>query len=133
MNTMFPVEAHSSENLTLLPCELDKELRHKMSAYLLHNSSWNLALEIEEYIKITYKKAWSVVRRGRISERQLNKHIKNHCPSKTHLDDFVVGKPISFRYINTIANFFGVNYSINNFDPSNEFLTSIDLLEHECG
>ena len=113
-----------------LPCQLDAILNIKINEYLKESTLSDLAREIDEYTRSAYRNAWNDIETGRLTEKELDKHIRSHCPTRACLVDYTAGRPICFRHINTIANFFGVNFSIVNFNPSDELTTSLDMREN---
>lgn len=118
--------AHSTE---FLPADIDFQLHKAINNYTAKSGQTyaTLARDIDEFVRHQYKGMWYLVEDGSITQNQLEKHIKDHTPSRSYLHDYAKGRPICFRYTNTIANFFNVKYTIHNFDPSQDLKLFLDL------
>ena len=115
------------EDTSKLPSHVDAILQQKIRSYLDEGGTYSkLAQEMDAYVRKQYKDAWDLVEDQLISEAQLEQHIKNHCPKRSYINDYARGRPICFRYTNTIANFFNVQYKIRNFDPAEDLAYSIE-------
>lgn len=113
----------------LLPTHIDSQLHQMIQSYLSKRGHTyaTLARDIDDFVRAQYKEAWHLVEYGEITQHELEKHIKDHIPSRSYLHDYAGGRPICFRYTNTIANFFDVKYRIYNFDPSQDLKEFLNL------
>ena len=100
---------------TLLPCQIDDLLRHKIKVYLNHSSLWSLAGELENYVNGLYGDTREKINKDKLLERELAKHIKSTTPDRHTLEAFMQGRPIPMRAMNSLANFFHVQYKLTNF------------------
>lgn len=126
LNQAVVTLAHTEE---LLPASIDFQLHKEINNYISgHGKTYaTLARDIDHFVRKQYTEMWNLVEDGVITQNQLEKHIKDHTPSRSYLHDYAKGRPICFRYTNTIANFFKVKYTIHNFDPSNDLQHSLQL------
>ncbi|GEM_PF-2963579 len=120
--------AYSDE---ILPAHIDFQLHEAIESYISHqgNTYATLARDIDHFVRDQYKEMWYLVEEGEMTQHQLEKHMKDHTPSRSYLYDYAKGRPICFRYTNTIANFFEVKYKIYNFDPSKDLHASLELTQ----
>ncbi len=111
------------------PSEVDYEIHRTIKNYIsVKGKTYStLARDIDEYVRRQYKDIWNLVEEGKLTQARLEKHIKEHTPSRSYLYDYANGRSICFRYTNTIANFFEVDYSITNFNPSEDLDKSLEL------
>lgn len=123
--------AKVSRNMRLIkgspatPGELDAIL-HKMIERHLKNHSWReLAASVKEFVQQQFKPAYRLVSDGAITPEQLESEIKSHIPSRTYIEDYSKGRPICYRYTNTLANFFAQEYALHNHNPCEEYLRKV--------
>lgn len=121
-----PQADHSIEKV-LLPCQIDDLLRHKIRIYLNHSSLWSLASELEGYVNGLYQDIQGNTKQDKSLERELNRHIKSTTPDRQTLEKFMQGRPIPLRVMNSLANFFHVQYQLKNFRPEEDFA---ELMSH---
>ena len=116
---------------TLLPADLDLQIHTAIKHYLTaKNRTYStLARDIDEFVRRQYKNKWDLVEEGKLTQAQLEKHMKDHTPSRSYLHDYVKGRPICFRYTNTIANFFNIKFIINNFAPPEDLQALLKINE----
>ncbi|MBX2808132.1 MAG: hypothetical protein KTR20_05815 [Cellvibrionaceae bacterium] len=114
-----------------LPCDVDSQLHKVIIKYLsVDGRSYStLARDIDRFVRNQYEWIWNLVEEGKITQAQLEKHMKDHTPSRSYLHDYVKGRPICFRYTNTIANFFNINYSISNFNPPEDLQALLKMTQ----
>ena len=112
-----------------LPCELDAVLNALIKDYTNKkgNTYASLAHEMKLFVETQYRDAYALIEEGSIDEDQLEKHIEMHCPRRSYLHQYANGRPICFRYTNTIANFFDVEYTIRSFSPADDLVRQILL------
>lgn len=107
------------------PNELDKVLYQKIGDYV-HEHSWrSLAAKVKAFVNNQYKDAFALVTEGKITADELEKEIKSQIPSRTYIEDYAKGRPICYRYTNTLANFFAQDYVLRNHNACDEFLERI--------
>lgn len=110
------------------PTELDQRLRFE--AIRLHKSglSWRqMARDVEASVKARFSDSYQLVSEGKLTTSQLDKAMKPHIPSHTYIQEFCKGRAVCYRYTNTLANFLGVNYTLSNFDPCEEYAKTIKV------
>ena len=107
------------------PTELDAVLYQQITKYVDKHSWRQLAREIKEFVNDQYKPAFARVADGTITPEELEKEIKSYVPSRAYIEDYVKGRPICYRYTNTLANFFRQSYVLKNHDPCSEFLVKL--------
>lgn len=105
------------------PSELDKVLYLKIEDYLNEKSWRQLAKEVKDFVQTQYKSAYGLVAEGKITPDELDKEIKSQIPSRAYIEQYVKGRPICYRYTNTLANFFGQQYVLSNHNPMEEYLS----------
>ncbi len=107
------------------PSELDKLLYKKIQDFVAKNSWRSLATEVKSFVNNQYKSAYGLVADGTISPEELEKEIKSQIPSRTYIEEYSKGRPICYRYTNTLANFFNQEYVLKNHDACEEFLIKV--------
>lgn len=107
------------------PSELDKSLYAQINAYVEKNSWRQLAGQVKTFVREQYKPAYSLVSEGKLSPDALEKEIKSHIPSRTYIEEYASGRPICYRYTNSLANFFKQEYVLKNHDSCEEFLKKL--------
>lgn len=129
---MKQTKSTAANNVTRLratpstPSELDAQLYRRIQNYVTENSWRQLASEVKRYVNDQYKSAYGLVADGTISPEDLEKEIKSQIPSRTYIEDYVNGRPICYRYTNTLANFFNQHYVLKNHNPCTEFLVKLN-------
>ncbi|GAB1264951.1 hypothetical protein NBRC116493_21490 [Aurantivibrio infirmus] len=113
------------------PFELDKSLYAQIKVYVAENSWRQLAEQVKVFVRNQYKPAYSLVSEGKLSPDALEKEIKSHIPSRTYIEEYANGRPICYRYTNTLANFFKQEYVLKNHDSCTEFLKKLKELDKE--
>lgn len=108
------------------PHQLDKSLYTKINRYVEDHSWRHLAAEVKAFVHEQYTPAYSLVTEGRITATELEREIKSYIPSRTYIEDYAKGRPICYRYTNTLANFFQQRYALENHNPCDEFLMKLD-------
>jgi len=123
MNVVIENLRRASDNKFNIPSILDEMLYQEIEDYrsIKGNSYAKLSEELNIFVRQQFRDCWNLVDEGRVTADDLEKQIRNQVPSDKYIRDYVNGRPICFRYTNTIANFFGVNYSVSNFDPAKDF------------
>lgn len=104
------------------PRELDKVLHLRIQQYLELNSRRQLAAAVKEFVQNQFKPAYRLVSEGEITPEEFETEMKSHIPSKTYIEDYAKGRPICYRYTNTLANFFQQDYVLHNHDPCQQFV-----------
>lgn len=106
-----------------MPSMLDQRLYQKIDKYREKpgNSYASLSKEITRFVKDQYSDCWGLVQIGQIDQTKLEKSINDQIPGETYIRQYCQGRPICFRYTNTLANFFELEYQIRNFDPAKDF------------
>ena len=104
------------------PSQLDKILYRKIEAYLREHSWRQLAEEVKQFVQEQYKPAYRLVSEGQIEPDELEREIKSQIPSRAYIEQYSKGRPICYRYTNTLANFFDQKYILENHDPCQEYL-----------
>lgn len=112
-----------SQNSFDMPSVLDRVLHREIEGYRQKpgNSYTKLSEELNQFVRSQYTDCWNFVEIGRVSSEELEKNIRYQVPSEKYIRDYCNGRPICFRYTNTIANFFGLEYQIRNFNPAKDF------------
>lgn len=124
MNESAPKTNSSVRLVSTLPAtpwELDKVLHVKIEQYLEEHSWRRLAAEVKEFVQGQFTPAYRLVSDGEITPEELEAEIKSHIPSRTYIEDYAKGRPICYRYTNTLANFFQQDYILKNHDPCRQF------------
>lgn len=107
------------------PSELDKILHERIQCYLKNHSWRQLAAAVKEFVQEQFKAADRLVLNGVVTQEQLDSEIKSHIPSRTYIEDYAKGRPICYRYTNTLANFFEQKYTLRNHNPCHEYLVKL--------
>ena len=107
------------------PSELDKLLYKQIQDYVAKHSWRSLAAEVKSFVNNQYKSAYGLVADGTISPDELEREIKSQIPSRTYIEEYSKGRPICYRYTNTLANFFNQEYVLSNHDACEEFLVKV--------
>ena len=107
------------------PSELDATLYKQIQVYVKKHSWRHLANEVKRFVNELYKPAFGLVADGTISPDSLEKEIKAQIPSRTYLEDYLKGRPICYRYTNTLANFFKQEYVLRKHNPCDEYLIKL--------
>jgi len=118
------------QNELQMPAYLDRMLFKKIEEFrrFRGNSYARLSEEINQYVRRLYTECWNLVdEHDDVTEEEIEKSIRSHVPSDRYISDYHRGRPICFRYLNTMANFFGLEYRISNFDPSKDFRIASSL------
>ena len=112
-----------------MPSLLDQRLYQAIENYRnIPGNSWlSLARDVVSYVNKLYEPCWALVEAGRLDKDTLERNIYDNTPSETYIRQFRGGRPICFRYTNTLANFFGLQYTINNFNPAKDFEVNLLL------
>ena len=127
------VQSHSSiKKMPILPSELDFILHQKIEAYRdkKGNSYRKLSEELYQYVRREHLYLWERVEKGVLEEDDLLKLIKSRVPSDTYIRDFCNGRPICYRYTNTLACFFDVDYTFTKFEGAKDTEMQLSLLAH---
>ncbi len=106
--------------------DLDKTLSKQILDYVNAHSWRKLARDVSAYVRAQYKPAYRLVAEGSISPDALEGEIKSYLPSRSYIEAFAKGRPICYRYTNTLANFFHQPYEFKNFDPCSQYLVKLD-------
>jgi len=123
--TKMPGKITRLKTVATSPSELDKSLYAQIKTYVEKNSWRQLAVQIKTFVREQYKPAYSLVSEGRLSPDALEKEIKSHIPSRTYIEEYASGRPICYRYTNSLANFFKQEYTLKNHDSCEEFLKKL--------
>ena len=105
------------------PHALDTYLHACIKKYALEHSMKKLADQVEIFVRNEFKPAYEKVATGEISPKILEDEIKSNIPSRPYIIQYSQGRPICLRYTNTLAKFFGVQYSIGNYDACTNFFS----------
>jgi hypothetical protein len=125
---MTEASPKTNNNLRLIstppttPSELDKVLHLKIQEYMETYSWRQLAAAVKEFVQDQFKPAYRFVSEGKITPEELEAEIKSHIPSRTYIEDYAKGRPICYRYTNTLANFFQQEYILHNHNPCQQYL-----------
>lgn len=112
--------------LPATPSELDRFLHHKIQQYLQTHSWRQLAAAVKQFVQDQFKPAYRLVSDGEIRPEELEAEIKSHIPSRTYIEDYSKGRPICYRYTNTLANFFDQEYVLSNHDPCQQYVSKLE-------
>ena len=107
------------------PSQLDKILYRKIESYLQQHSWRQLAEQVKQFVQEQYKPAYRLVSEGKIEPDELDREIKSQIPSRAYIEQYSKGRPICYRYTNTLANFFEQKYILENHNPCQEYLTKL--------
>lgn len=110
------------------PSELDALLYKKINEYVEQHSWRALAADVKAFVNHQYKAAYGLVADGTITPEDLEKEIKSQIPSRTYIEEYAKGRPICYRYTNTLANFFGQEYVLKNHNACDEYLIKVNSL-----
>ncbi|GLS25598.1 hypothetical protein [Marinibactrum halimedae] len=109
------------------PAQLDHTLQKLIADYVKVYSWRDLAEHVAASVRRQYAQGEYLVEEGLISSCELEAHMKSQIPSRKYLQDFAKGRPICWRYTNTIANFFGHQYVARNYNPQNDLYERLRL------
>lgn len=111
----------------LTPAELDDVLRQRILKYTSRRSySYSkLAERLAEFVREQYATAPGVDD----TDAAVEHHLSMHCPKRSFLNQYAKGGAMCFRYINTVANFFDVQYTLSNFNPAADMQRQYELKE----
>ncbi|GEM_PF-3338196 len=97
------------------PFELEKMLHTHIMDYVNKNSFVKLEASLTEMVYQQFKGHYYSV--DDTQKEQIEAEIEQYIPDRTMIKQYIAGSSLSIQKINTIANFFGLNYSLTNHDP----------------
>lgn len=113
----------------VLPAHIDFELRKHIALYISkpHQTASSLHKQMDAYVREQFRNAQSLVDDGVITPEEFEKQITSNRPSPDYLVKYKNGTPICMRYTNTIANFFGISFTFNTYNPADDMLEGLSL------
>jgi hypothetical protein len=129
MNTkLYEIHNHAFVDQSL-PAFIDEKLRRAIRDDVAQVGSTyaKLHARIDDFVHEQFKAKHWLVEKDVLTDSELEEQIKKHIPSKTYLHDYAQGGALCLRYTNTLANFFGVSYTIQMFNPSDDLVQSLNL------
>jgi len=119
------IQQFSNITEVMLPADLDAVLRDRIAKW--RKRSGNSYIKLERRLKAFVEEQYQQLQGAVLSDKALEHHLAMHCPKKSYLNQYANGHAMCYRYTNTLANFFGVNYSLSNFDPAQDLQRSLQL------
>ncbi|TQV81322.1 hypothetical protein FKG94_09530 [Exilibacterium tricleocarpae] len=110
---------------SITPCQLDQALYVKIQRYVEEKSWRQLAQNLEKMVRHQFAPALELVDSERMLIEEVERQIKLNVPSKKYIQDYVQGRPICYRYTNTLANFFAHEYSLRNHNPCDDYIARL--------
>jgi hypothetical protein len=104
---------HQHHQYTLY--ELDNLLHTYIKDYVSNNSFVKLEASLTEMIYQQFKEHYFSA--DDTEKKRIEGEIEQYIPDRASIKRYLDGNGISIQKINTIANFFGLNYSVHNHDP----------------
>ncbi|MGH1485419.1 MAG: hypothetical protein ACRBCI_04310 [Cellvibrionaceae bacterium] len=129
MNTkLYEIHNHAVIDHSL-PAFIDETLRRAIRDDVAQVGSTYAKLHgrIDQFVHDLFQSKQWLIEREVLTESELEEQIKKHVPSKTYLHDYAQGGALCLRYTNTLANFFGISYTIQRFNPSDDLVQSLNL------
>lgn len=108
-----PNISHQQNQYT--PYELDNMLYAHIKDYVDKNSFVKLEASLTEMVYQQFKEHY--YNADNTEKKQIEAEIEQHLPNRISIKKYLAGNGISIQKINTIANFFGLDYSLCNHDP----------------
>lgn len=108
-----PSIPHPQDHYT--PFELDTKLHNHIMDYVNKNSFVKLEASLTEMVYQQFKEHYYSA--DDTEKEQIEAEIAQYIPDRILIKQYLAGSNLSIQKINTIANFFGLNYSLHNHDP----------------
>ncbi len=100
--------------------DIDKALKQHITVYIATNSLVKLEAALANMVYKQFKPSYQ---RASDSEKQRIKQEIVFCsPPRQRIRHYLLGDDICFHHLNTLANFFELDYSLNNHDPATAYL-----------
>ena len=126
-------EQRGKVRTSITPCQLDRALYVKIQAYVREYSWRRLAEDIEKMVRRQFAPALDLVDSEKILIEEVERQIKLNVPSKKYIQDYIQGRPICYRYTNTLANFFAHEYVLRNHNPCDDYVARLTLNHQPIG
>ncbi len=97
------------------PYELDNLLHAYIKDYVSNNSFVKLEASLTEMVYQQFKEHYFSA--NETEKKRIEDEIEQYIPDRALIKRYLNGNGLSIQKINTIANFFGLNYNVNNHDP----------------
>lgn len=110
---------------SITPCQLDQALYVKIQRYVEETSWRQLAQNLEKMVRRQFAPALELVDSERVLIEEVERQIKLNVPSKKYIQDYIQGRPICYRYTNTLANFFKHEYTLKNHNPCDDYIARL--------
>ena len=100
--------------------DLDKSLKQHITVYIATNSLVKLEAALANMVYNQFKSSYQ--RASDREKQQIKQEIIFCSPPRQRIRRYLLGDDICFHHLNTLANFFELDYSLKNHDPATAYL-----------
>lgn len=110
-----------SERNELTPHDLYNMLCIHIIDYLQNNSMVKFEAALAQLVYEQFKSFY--LQSDKASQQTLQNEMNRHIPTRHQIKNYLSHGAIDLNYINTLANFFKLSYTLHNHNPAECYLT----------